>query len=66
MSEGLDAVDGDDRDIILVALKEISVAFNIDLFERIFTDAAGGFDSSFCVVAQMTTWATVDDHVSFS
>jgi len=61
--EHLHAVDGDDRNVILITPEQAGIAFNVDLGERIVVGTTGGGDHLFGVVAKMTTRTAIDHYV---
>jgi hypothetical protein len=63
--EHFHTVDGDNRNVVLVSPKQVLVAFNVNLSERIVVGATGGRDDLFGLVAKMTTGTAVDYYVRF-
>lgn len=43
MLEGLDSVNSNNWNVELVTSQQISITFNVDLFERVFFATSGGF-----------------------
>ena len=60
------SVDGNHRNVVLIALQQILIAFDVDLFKRIFVVVAGGHDYRFCLFAKMATGPTVDYDFRFT
>ena len=64
--EHLHAVNGDNRNVVLVSSEQVRVAFNVNLGERIVVGTTGGCDDPFSLVAKVTTGTAIDYDVQFS
>ena len=61
MLERLDAVNSDNRNVELITTKQIRIAFNVNLIQRIFVVASGRQNHLFRFIAKMTTRTAVDN-----
>jgi len=52
--EGLSSIDQYDRDLVAVALTQLRIEININLFKRELVTASGGMNRRFGLLAQMT------------
>ncbi len=59
MPERLNAIDGDDWNVILVTSEQLAVTFNIDFLKRIFIIAVGRLHCLFGFFAKMTARACI-------
>ncbi len=60
MEKRFRAVDGNDGNVVPVALQQIGIVFNIDLFKSIFAGVNGGCDHLFRIFAEVAAWPAVD------
>jgi len=65
MPEGFNAVDGNNWNIKLVTSQQLGIAFNVNLLKRIFFIATCCLHRLLSVIAEMTTRARVQDHLTF-
>jgi hypothetical protein len=63
--ERFDAINGNHWNVMLVTSQQLGVAFNIDLLKRIFFIAVCRLHCLLSVIAEMTAWARVQDHLTF-
>jgi hypothetical protein len=61
----LDAINGDDRNVMLITSQKLGITFNVDLLERIFIATVCGLHRLLSVIAKMTTRARVQDYLTF-
>ena len=62
MYEALNIVNRYDRDIVLIFIQKLRARVDIDLLENKFFAASSALDNLFCLVAEMTTGARIDDY----
>jgi len=65
MPERLNPIDGNHWDVMLVTSQQLGITFNVDLLKRIFFIATCCLDRLLSVIAEMTTRARVQDHLTF-
>ncbi|HZE64402.1 MAG TPA: hypothetical protein VE056_11005 [Pyrinomonadaceae bacterium] len=65
MPERLDAINGNHWNVMLVTSQQLGVAFNVDLFKRIFFIAVCRLHRLLSFIAQMTAWARIKGHLTF-
>jgi hypothetical protein len=61
MTERFEAVDEQNRNVILVSFEQFRIAFNVDFLERVKFGTAGAGHLLFHFFAEMTAGFTVDD-----
>jgi hypothetical protein len=63
--EGFNPIDGNNWNIKLVKSQQVAITFNVDLLKGIFSIAIRRSHRLLSVIAEMTAWARVQDHLMF-